>query len=71
MFENGRARFVWMPLIPGAWYAFITITYIMNAQIGFNIPWTGAYVIGICAAAAYTGAIIWYGKKRAAAKKRR
>ena len=69
MFENGRAKFVWMPLIPGAWYTFITVTYIMNAKIGFNIPWVGAYVIGVCAAAAYTGVIIWYGRKRAAAKK--
>ena len=69
MFENGRAKFVWMPLIPGAWYTFITVTYIMNAKIGFNIPWAGAYVIGVCAAAAYTGVIIWYGRKRAAAKK--
>lgn len=68
MFENGRTKFVWMPLIPGAWYAFVTITYIANAKIGFNIPWTGAYVIGICAAVIYTALIIWYGKKRAALK---
>lgn len=68
MFENGRTKFVWMPLIPGAWYAFVTITYIANAKIGFNIPWTGAYIIGICAAAIYTALIIWYGKKRVALK---
>ncbi|MEI3305468.1 MAG: carbon starvation CstA 5TM domain-containing protein [Dysosmobacter sp.] len=36
MFENGKAKWVWMPLIPGAWYTFITITYIMNAHIGFK-----------------------------------
>ena len=35
MFENGKEKFVWMPLLPGAWYAFVTITYIANAQIGF------------------------------------
>ena len=68
MFENGKARFVWMPLIPGAWYAFVTITYIVNAKIGFNVPWGAAYVIGIVAAAAYVGLILWYGKKRAARK---
>ena len=68
MFENGKARFVWMPLIPGAWYAFVTITYIVNAKIGFNVPWGAAYVIGIAAAAVYVGLILWYGKKRAARK---
>ena len=68
MFENGRAKFVWMPLIPGAWYAFVTFTYIVNAKIGFNVPWTAAYVIGVAAAAVYVGLILWYGKKRAAIK---
>ncbi len=68
MFENGKAKFVWMPLIPGAWYAFVTITYIVNAKIGFNVPWTAAYIIGVCAAAVYVGLILWYGKKRAAIK---
>ena len=69
MFENNRAKYVWMPLIPGAWYAFVTITYIANAKIGFNIPWTGAYAIGVAAAVIYVGVIVWYGKKRAASKK--
>lgn len=68
MFENGRGKFVWMPLIPGAWYAFVTITYIVNAKIGFNVPWTAAYVVGVVAAAVYVGLILWYGKKRAAIK---
>ena len=66
MFENGKSKFVWIPLIPGAWYTFVTITYITNAKIGFNVPWTGAYAIGIVAAVAYVAAIVWYGKKRAA-----
>ena len=66
MFQNGKGKFAWMPLIPGMWYAFITITYIANAEIGFHVPWTGAYIIGIVAALAYLGVIIWYGRKRAA-----
>ena len=40
----------------------------MNAKIGFHIPWTIAYVIGACAAAAYVAAILRYGKKRATRK---
>lgn len=66
MFENGKRKFVWIPLIPGAFYAFITMTYIANAKIGFNIPWTIAYIIGITCAVAYVAVILWYGGKRAA-----
>lgn len=68
MFENGKAKFAWMPLIPGGWYAFVTVTYIANAKIGFNIPWTGAYIIGIVAAAAYVGVVLWYAQKRSKLK---
>ena len=70
MFETGRTKFVWMPLIPGAWYTFVTVTYIANAQIGFNIPWLGAYIIGVVAAAAYVAVLLWYGRKRSAIKAR-
>ncbi|MDD3346835.1 carbon starvation CstA family protein [Oscillibacter sp.] len=66
MYESGKSKFVWMPLIPGAWYAFVTITYIMNAHIGFNLPWGIAYAVGALTAAAYVIGIVWYGKKRAA-----
>lgn len=65
MFENGKSKWAWMPLIPGAFYAFVTITYIMNATIGFNLPWTAAYIVGAVCAAAYLIGIIIYGKKRA------
>ena len=65
MFENGKSKFVWVPMIPGAWYTFITVTYIANAKIGFNIPWNIAYVIGVVAAVAYVIVICVYGKNRA------
>ena len=71
MFETGRNKYVWMPLIPGAWYTFVTVTYIANAKIGFNIPWIGAYIIGVAAAVAYVGVLLWYGKKRSAMKARK
>lgn len=66
MCENGKSKWIWIPLIPGVFYTFITVTYISNAKIGFNIPWTGAYVIGFVAAVAYLGVLLWYGKKRGA-----
>ena len=66
MFENGKGKFCWIPLIPGTFYAFITTTYIINAKIGFNVPWTYAYIIGGVLAAAYLIIAISYGKKRGA-----
>ena len=66
MFENGKGKFAWIPLIPGGFYAFITMTYIFNAKIGFNVPWTYAYIIGVVLAVAYVAAAVWYGKKRGA-----
>ena len=68
MFENGKAKWAWMPMIPGGWYAFICVTYIANAHIGFNIPWTIAYIIGVACGVAYVVACCLYGKKRAAKK---
>ncbi len=65
MFENGKKRFVWMPLIPGTFYAFVTFSYIANAKIGFNIPWTGAYIVGAVVSVVYAVAIILYGNRRA------
>ena len=66
MFENGRGKWAWMPMIPGGFYTFICITYIANAHIGFNIPWTPAYIIGVVCAVAYVAGCCVYGKKRAA-----
>ena len=64
MFENGKAKFVWMPLIPGVFYAFVTMSYIFNAKIGFNCPWNVAYIIAAVLSVAYMVVIIVSGKKR-------
>ncbi|MBP1557405.1 MAG: carbon starvation protein A [Oscillospiraceae bacterium] len=68
MFENGKAKWAWMPLIPGTFYAFITTTFIINAKIGFNVPWGAAYVLGVALAAIYCFVVIKFAKKRAAMK---
>ena len=65
MFENGRQKFVWMPLLPACFYAFVAVSYIASAQIGFRQPWPVSYAAGAAAAAAYLALILWYGKKRA------
>ena len=66
LFESGKSKFVWMPLIPGAFYTFICSTFIANAAIGFNLPWAIAYPIGAVLMVVYVIAIVTYGKKRAA-----
>ena len=66
LFESGKSKFVWMPLIPGAFYTFICSTFIANATIGFNLPWAIAYPIGAVLMVVYVIAIVTYGKKRAA-----
>ena len=65
MFENGKAKYVWIPLIPGCFYTFICSSYIANASIGFNLSWSIAYPIGIVLAVAYVVVICIYGNKRA------
>ena len=50
---KGHSRAFLMPLIPGMWYAFITISYISSATIGFNLPMNIAYIVGVLAALIY------------------
>lgn len=52
-----------MSMIPGMWYAFITFSYICNAQIGFNIPMPIAFVLGALFAAAFAVVVYMQGKK--------
>ena len=65
MFENGKSKWVWIPLIPGCFYTFICSCYLATATIGFNLPWNVGYIIGVVLAVAYVVAIIVYGGKRA------
>lgn len=62
----GKSKYCWIPLIPGAFYAFVTFTYIMNAKIGFHIPWVGAYALGAAFAVAYLIVTVTFGRRRAA-----
>lgn len=52
-----------MALVPGMFYAFVIISYILNAKIGFNIPWIPTYIITAVLTVAYAVAIIICGKK--------
>ena len=63
MFVNGKQKYIWMPLLPGTFYCFVTTSYILNAKIGFNLSWNLAYIIAAILAATYMTAIIIAGKK--------
>lgn len=65
LFENSKGKYCFIPLIPGTFYAYVTFSYILNAKIGLNIPWTGAYIIGGCLAMLYFICVLWYAKSRA------
>lgn len=52
-----------MALLPGMFYMFVISSFILNAAIGFNLPWVISYTIAGVLTAAYAIALIWYGKK--------
>ena len=64
MFENGKSKWVWIPLIPGAFYSFICSSFIANASIGFHLPWNIAYIIGAVFMVCYVVVLVAYGSKR-------
>ncbi len=63
--EKGGMYYL-MSLLPGCFYAFVTFSFIMNAKIGFNLPWVIAYIAGAVFTCAYAYVVIWAGRKRAA-----
>ena len=52
----GEGKNEWMSLLPGAFYTFITISFITNAKIGFNLPWAVSYSLAVACAVGY---ILW------------
>ena len=52
-----------MALIPGAFYMYVVLCYILNAQIGFNLPWAASYAASAALTMAYCAALIAWGKK--------
>ena len=41
-----------MALVPGAFYLFVVVSYILSAPIGFSLPLIAAYAdAGVCACA--------------------
>ena len=47
-----------MALAPGAFYLFVVTSYILSAQIGFNLPWVAAYLGGGACVCAYAALLV-------------
>lgn len=52
-----------MALIPGMFYMFVISSFILNASIGFRLPWMASYLTGGAMAALYAAVVIWHGGK--------
>lgn len=62
--SHGKRRVAWMPLVPLAFYAFITCTFLLSARIGFNLPIQVAYAVGAIFAIAACALSLWWGSRR-------
>ena len=58
MFENGKGKWTWIPLIPGAFYCFQTCSFILNAKIGLSLNWNIAYPIAAALTVTYTVSLL-------------
>jgi carbon starvation protein CstA len=60
---RGYKKITFMAIIPGAFYAFLTMTFILSAEIGFRLPRNIAFILGIIFAILYTIFIIIRSRK--------
>ncbi|MCR5791593.1 MAG: carbon starvation protein A [Lachnospiraceae bacterium] len=58
---NKRKKFLWMPLIPLMFYAFVTSSYLLSAKVGFSLPMTVSYVGGAAFCMVVTAAVLYKG----------
>jgi carbon starvation protein CstA len=60
---KGRKLLSLIAIVPGAWYAFITVSYICNARIGLHLSMPLSYVLGAGFAFAYAAAVFRFGER--------
>ena len=63
LMQHDRKKYFWIPMIPLAFYAFITSSYILSAKIGFRLPMSIALLLGLLVSLAVTGIAYWHGRK--------
>lgn len=52
-----------MALVPGMFYMFVISSFILNAAIGFQLPWVASYVTGGVLTVLYAVAVVFYKRK--------
>ncbi len=51
-----------MALIPGTFYMFVVSAFILNANIGFNLPWIISYIVAFLLTIGFVALVIMRGK---------
>ena len=59
-----------MALLPGMFYMYVISSFILNAAVGFHLPWTASYVIGALLTVLYAVCLVFYGKKQMSENKK-
>ncbi|MCR4591070.1 MAG: carbon starvation protein A [Lachnospiraceae bacterium] len=63
LMQHDKKKFLWIPLIPLTFYAFITCSYLLGAKIGLNLPYGVSLIGGGIFAAVVTAAALIRGNK--------
>lgn len=53
-----------MALLPGMFYMFVITSFILNAAIGFHLPWIMSYILGGILTLVYACAVVYCGRKK-------
>ena len=53
-----------MALLPGMFYMFVVSSYILNAKIGFNLPWAASHIASGVITVGFGIAVVLYGRKK-------
>ncbi|WP_130838596.1 carbon starvation CstA family protein [Lachnoclostridium sp. Marseille-P6806] len=68
LYKQGKARFVWIPMVPACFYAFATCAFLVHdpTQSGREMmSWTAAYAVAAVWTVCYLGFCIWNGRQQA------
>ena len=67
LMTHDRKKYLWIPLIPLTFYAFVTSSFILSASIGFRLPMMVAYPLGAVFTVVVVGASLYRGNKKTVA----
>ena len=63
LFVNGRGKFAWIALLPGAFCAYVAVAFLAGGT-GFGLAWKAADAAGIAFAVLYSALLVVCGKKK-------